>query len=68
MTAIKVGIARPIEILPEETNRFFCPARPFTAPNSRLTYFANAGHNASLEDVAQFNAVLLAHLAHHAAA
>jgi pimeloyl-ACP methyl ester carboxylesterase len=73
VTASQVGaLAMPIEITAgEKTKPFFLvQARAIhrCLPKSRLTYFSEAGHNASLEDAAQFNAALLAHLAHHAAA
>lgn len=73
VTASQVGaLAMPIEITAgEKTKSFFLvQARALhrCLPNSRLTHFADAGHNASLEDAEQFNAALLAHLARPAAA
>ena len=61
------ALAMPIEIsVGENTRAFFrvqAQALHRCLPDSRLTTFANAGHNVSLEDAGQFNAALLAHLA-----
>lgn len=61
-----VALAMPVQItVGEDTRPFFlvqAQALHRSLPDSRLSRLAGVGHNASLEDPAQFNVALLAHL------